>query len=79
MGYRTRNKKKPLKRLHYFSKWHTGVRNTGRKSQRKFQQLIDSGTLDLWAPIAHYRNHLRVGVEPGVIGKVAHFGVYEEI
>jgi hypothetical protein len=39
--------KRCLNRLHYFGKWHTGVRDTGTKSRRKFQRLIDSGTLDL--------------------------------
>lgn len=48
--------KRYLNRLHYFSKWHTGVRDTGTKSRRKFQRLINSGILDLWAPINFYHS-----------------------
>lgn len=49
-----RHGKRSLARLHYFGKWHTGVRDTGSKSRHKFQMLIDSGVLDLWKPIKHY-------------------------
>jgi len=43
-------KKRTLYRLHYFGEWHTGVRDIGSKSRKKFQKLIDSGKLDIYKP-----------------------------
>ena len=55
---KVRHGKRCLNRLHYFGKRRTGVRDTGTKSRRKFQQLIDSGTLDIWAPIGFYNSQI---------------------
>ena len=60
---KVRHGKRCLNRLHYFGKWHTGVRDTGTKSRRKFQQLIDSGTLDTWVPIEFYNSQIVETVE----------------
>ena len=56
MRCKQRKSKRTLHRLHYFSKWHTGVRDTGTKSRNRFQKLINSGILDIFCPIEYYRN-----------------------
>jgi len=50
-----KQKKRCLQRLHYFGEWHAGVRDTGSKSRKRFQKLINSGNLDIWKPLAAYK------------------------
>ena len=50
------NNKRCLYRYLYFgNNRYFSVRNTGKKSKRKLQELIDSKILDLWIPIETYR------------------------
>lgn len=72
-----RRGKRVLNRLHYFGKWHIGVRNTGSKSRKKFQERIDSGRLDVFRCIKDYKN-AKVSVKAGTIEQIEHYGLFEE-
>ena len=71
-------KKRTLYRLHYFGEWHTGVRDTGTKSRKKFQILIDSGKLDIWKPLELYgTENLRIKLKSNINCIVGNFGNFE--